>query len=124
MFNFLEKIRQKPEHERHHILIASSVIITLLIVFIWGSLLYARYLGTSQQKKTLQHTASPFEVFFKDLGGHFESFKSGYKSVEDIISDVSLEINTENFAVSSSTETAGTTTQSENLPLSKEEQNP
>lgn len=117
MFNFLEKIKQKPEHEKRRILIVSTSVITAFIVLVWASLLYVRYLETSQQKKTIQHTASPFGVFFKDMGERMESLKNGYKSVKDIISEVSEEAG-ENFAVSSSSEGIGTTTEPENQPSS------
>lgn len=99
MWKIIEKILNKSEKERRHILFVSTTILTAFIIFVWLSFLYARYLNENN-RRSVQYTASPFEIFAKEMQDRFKQVKEDYKDITDTISEVSNII--ENIATSSS----------------------
>lgn len=62
MFEFLEKLRAKPEPVRHAISFWSAIVITLVVAAIWANSLIGG-ISDSVSKETQTAGPSPFEVF-------------------------------------------------------------
>ena len=100
MWKIVEKILHKPEQERRRILFVSVTLLTTLIIFVWLSFLYARYLNSANERRGIQHTASPFEIFAKEAQGRFNQVKADYIDLTGTFSEINNTL--KNMATSSS----------------------
>ena len=68
MFEFLEKLRSKPEPVRHAISFWSAIVITLFIAAFWANSLIGN-ISSSVSKTSQTAGPSPFEMFKKLFNG-------------------------------------------------------
>lgn len=75
MLNYLERLRNKPEHERRKAVLRISVVATLIIAAIWGALTAMRVSSTDFSIKSdgpswhdnMPSLADTFSNFFKEM---------------------------------------------------------
>lgn len=84
MFNHIEKIRQKPEHVRRRIAVFLTLMLFLVVVFVW---IFAPDVSLVEQEKNraIDEAPSPFWVLkdtlgdsFNDMGSKLEEFKGQF----------------------------------------------
>ncbi|HEY4483131.1 MAG TPA: hypothetical protein VI953_03085 [Candidatus Paceibacterota bacterium] len=71
MFEFLEKLRAKPEPVRHAISFWSAIVLTLVIASVWANSLIGN-ISSSVSKENQTAGPSPFEVFKNLFSGKVE----------------------------------------------------
>lgn len=95
MLHHLEKVRQRPHHERVNLVFFFAGSVTLLIAIGWLGVLGSRF-GTEdsapQQAETAEESLSAafsgFEEIFSDLGETIPSSGGSSSSVEDILKQI------------------------------------
>jgi len=76
MFNYIEKLRNKPEHIRRRILLGSTISITAIVALIWFSV---SYVSLSHSQDVQSASVSPFytvESNFAAIGTAFSQEKA------------------------------------------------
>ena len=63
MFDWLDRLREKPEHVRLRIALMTAGLITLLIIFVWLSLLSLGTLSNEGAEGGVTKEDSPFKAF-------------------------------------------------------------
>ena len=76
MFEFLARLREKPEEHRRNVAIAASGVVTAFIAMLWLSTLT---LGSPSQTTAAVSAPSPFAA----VGAAFDNFFSDEKPVQE-----------------------------------------
>ncbi|HEY4518462.1 MAG TPA: hypothetical protein VJG48_02440 [Candidatus Paceibacterota bacterium] len=71
MFEFLEKLRAKPEPVRHAISFWSAIVVTLVIAIVWANSLMGE-ISSSVSETSQTAGPSPFQVFKNLFSGKVE----------------------------------------------------
>lgn len=80
----IEKLRQKPENTRKQIALASTVVITGIIVMFWMYTLGERFNTNSNKVSKQDSSEKPLNILIGSVGGISSDLKA---SVSDVFSD-------------------------------------
>lgn len=85
IFDWIEKVRKKPEVERRRILVGSTFLITGLIFVVWLSV---RLYGFEDVNKTVvaKKESGPISELFDTFGKFSDNFKEGVASIKNVLS--------------------------------------
>lgn len=71
MKKFINRLREKPEHERKRFAFATSLIVTLLIAGMWTS----TFFRTEEQVVVVEESDGPFEALGREIAGAYGALK-------------------------------------------------
>ncbi len=114
MFDFIERLRQKPESSKKKIAFLTSFALVGLIFAVWLSVIYPDFRFREKQKQTAAAVeTSPTSSFFENIKEGFSGIKSQIKNIKDSISSVgtSTYYVSNNVNTSSISQPESTTTQ-------------
>ncbi len=117
MFQFIEKLRQKPEGAKKRIAFLASFSFSVLILGIWFSVIYPDFKFKEKQKQSASvNQASPASSFFENILEGFSGVKKQLGDVKDLVGSISTTTfvsNPEEHISTSSVEFATSTEESE-----------
>lgn len=83
MFDFLDKLREKPEAYRFRLVILSAVTLTGIILFIYISIQFVK-IDDSSKKVVEEDIQSPFSSIQSGVAGFLKEGKSKIDELRDI----------------------------------------
>lgn len=90
MFNYLEKLRQKPEHTKTLIAFSGSLFVAGCILLVWLTIVFPNILEDNKiRDKVLSNEPSPLSSFFENINSGFSSIMGQFSEVKAKISDFS-----------------------------------
>lgn len=73
MRKFIERMQEKPEHERKRFAFATSLVVTLLIAGVWTSTFFNQ---SSEVVVVREETPGPFEALSRQVAGAYAALKA------------------------------------------------
>lgn len=94
MFDYLDRLRTRPEAYRFRVTIMAAGVITAIIFFVWVTTLSVRLFGVEDTAEVVKEEPSPFKTFQEGLGAataglwnQFESLREDLGSIEYELTD-------------------------------------
>ncbi len=92
MFDWLDKLREKPESMRFKVAILAAFAVTFVIFLIWLSILTLRFEGSiGKDGETASETISPLSVFRKNISQVFKNGIDDIKNIKDNLESIDYE---------------------------------
>ncbi|MBI4155768.1 MAG: hypothetical protein HY507_00870 [Candidatus Zambryskibacteria bacterium] len=90
MFDFLEKLRSKPEKVKKQIAFFVSIFLAGIIFVVWLSVIYPDFRQSQKQKQKVENlTPSPFSTFTTQLSSGISSISEKFSEIKNTISSFS-----------------------------------
>lgn len=90
MFNFLERLRRRPEYYRRGVAFLGSLAITLAIGVVWGTVIFPGSVSQNAQANVISKN-SPFATFKKNIGSSFGAVKEQWGEVKGLLNQTSYD---------------------------------
>lgn len=94
MFDYLDRLRARPELYRLRVAIVTAGVITTVIFLVWATTLSVRLFGIEETTSATREEPSPLATFQEQLGAateglinQFESLRESFGSIEYELSD-------------------------------------
>jgi predicted PurR-regulated permease PerM len=112
MSKFIEHLKEKPEPIRKRLAVISAVVLTLIVVLLWLTILYARSLASVSEGK--ENVSSPIDIFLKETRGRWGDIQNNFKNSSEKLTESIEELNNTIESISSSTPIE---LQNQNIPM-------
>ncbi len=110
MFDFIKKLREKPEEvRRRYTFLVSGVIMVLIVVF-WVSMIPMRFGGDTKKTVVVQNTPSPVASLGSTISNGVKQFKDAWSTAISLFGNnqtATVSDSMDNLTTSTSTEEVG-----------------
>ena len=92
MFDYLDRLRTRPEAYRLRVTILVAGVITAIIFFVWVTTLSVRLFGVDEAIKVANEEPSPFKTFQEGLSAATEGLFKQFESLRENLGSIEYEL--------------------------------
>ena len=92
MFDYLDRLRTRPEAYRLRVMILVACFITAVICFLWVTTLSVRLFGVDETVKVANEELSPFKTFQEGLSTATEGLFKQFESLRENLGSIEYEL--------------------------------